>query len=270
MRRTPKICLAAVTSALLLSSGVAMAAGAADGLVAKKNAVVGNLHKKATRALVNAAQDEGYIAFLAATPAERHELKHRVDKVSLNVQSKFNVAEMCLIDASGPELARIVGQEVADDLSADESGAVFFKPGFATSPRQGYISPIYMSPDAARWVVAYVTPVVVNGENKAILHYEHSLDTFQSALNQGVKADEWVMAVSGEQYVISDSRQEIAIDQIDDKEEQSAYFRPFSFAGMDMAGVKAAIDAGKTLQHEGKTYQGAYKQSEHWTLFAFK
>ncbi len=142
-------------SILLLSMVLPLAGHATMNVKAtvnKKASILKKMHKKASKALVNAAQDKSYVAFLQADKERRHEHKAQIDKVSLNVQKKFHVEEMCLIDAAGPELARIVGKEVADDLSPDESGADFFKPRFDTKVRKTYTSAGYMSPDADKWV----------------------------------------------------------------------------------------------------------------------
>ncbi|RRJ84075.1 PDC sensor domain-containing protein [Aestuariirhabdus litorea] len=253
------------TSTFLLS--VPATAASTDALVAKKAAIVEKVHKKAKKALVNAAQDKSYSEFLAAAPEHRHSLRGRIDEVSLNVQKKFEVEEMCLIDVGGPELARIVGNQIATDLSEDETSAIFFRPGFDAKPRTVFISPIYMSPDADKWVVAYVTPVLVGKDKKAILHYEHSLSIYQDALNKDVSGAR-LFAVNADGYLISDSANPIGVDKVGEKEEPADYFSPFSFAGKDLAGIIAAIDAKTPLEHEGKSYQGAYKTVENWTLIA--
>ena len=177
-------------------------------LVAKKAAILENMHKKAKKALVNSAQDRVFPNYFHAEHGHRHEAKAKIEQVTLAVQSNFQVEEMCLIDPSGPEITRIVGAVIAPDeeLSPDESGAVFFAPGFAKAPRQVHLSRPYITPDAHKWVLAYTTPVVVDDEKKAILHYEHGLDVFQNALNRGVKGGAYILAVSEDGYVISDSR----------------------------------------------------------------
>jgi len=259
---------AALAVSLIVAAPAALAIDS-KGLVAQKVAVITKLHKKASKALVNAAQDQGYIDYMASAKADRHEHQPRIDKVSLKVQEKFHVEEMCLIDANGPELARIVGKEVANDLSPDESGAVFFKPGFALKPKKAYISPVYMSPDANKWVLAYVTPVVVDGDNKAILHYEHGLEVYQTALNKGVK-DQWVLAVTSDGFIVSDSRKAIPVGKQGDNEDEANYFSKFSVDGKNLNQAKDALDKNSTLSIAGATYSGAYKQVEDWTIFALK
>lgn len=259
---------AAVAAIMIMASGPVLA-GEVDGLVAQKAAIVAKLHKKAQKALINAAQDKSYAAFMSSNAADRHEHKDRIDQVSLKVQDKFHVEEMCLIDAAGPELARIVGKEVADDLSADESGAVFFKPGFELNAKKAYISPIYMSPDANKWVIAYVTPVVVAGDNKAILHYEHGLEVYQNALNKGVK-DQWVLAVDQDGFIISDSRKSISVDKQGDQEEPAAYFASFSADGKNLDDAKTTLDQKAALSIGGVSYLGAYKQVGNWTILGLQ
>jgi hypothetical protein len=110
---------------------------------------------------------------------------------------------MCLINENGHEISRIVEGEVAHDLSTEEATAIFFEPAFALAPRNVYVSPIYMSPDVHRWVVGYVTPIEVDGEKKAILHYEHDLETYQDLLAEGLSGDDdrFLLAVNEEGWI---------------------------------------------------------------------
>src|SRR3954471_11650587 len=101
-------------------------------LVARKAEILGNMHRKAASAIVNVAQDEVFVEFFKAKDDKtRAPLKQRVDEITLRTQASFRVGEMCLIDKSGAEKARIVGNKVADDLSPDETGNPFFAPALA-------------------------------------------------------------------------------------------------------------------------------------------
>jgi hypothetical protein len=219
----------AVSLVSLAPTETQAAGGDLQSFVTKKAATLENLHRKAKRALVNAAQDrafEGY--FHAHDDAARHTAKQRIEQVSLATQRRFSVEEMCLIDPTGTELTRIVGDEIApdSDLSTEEAQAAFFKPGFAEAPRRVYVSNPYMSPDAHKWVLAYVTPVMADGEKKAILHYEHGLEVYQAAVNKGLNGDgRYLLVVSRGGFVISDSRKSPAIAKSGDAEDPADYFQ---------------------------------------------
>lgn len=238
--------------------------------VAKKAAIIDGMHDKARKALVNAAQDNTYQTYLKAHATHDHAagaLKDKVDQVSLSVQDRFRVSEMCLIHKNGPELARIVGNKIASDLSPDESGAVFFAPAFSLPPRETFIAPVYMSPDADKLVVAYATPILVEDHNEAILHYEHSLALYQAALNKAVPANTIVLAVDESGRVVSDSRAEIPIAKQGEAEDVGAYLKPLNLKGLDWPAVKARIDQGQPVtDDQGNSYDGAYKHIEHWNL----
>jgi len=166
-------------------------------------------------------------------------------------------------------LTRIVGNEIApdSDLSPDESGAVFFKPSFAKKARSTYISPLYMSPDADKWVLAYVTPIQVGGAKRAILHYEHGLNVYQQALSKGVKGDsQFIVAVDKDGWVVADSRQAIGVDKKGEAEDQKAYFKQFDLGGKSHQQVIQAINAGQKIAG----YDAAFKQVERWTIIAFE
>lgn len=197
--------------------------------VTKKAATLENLHRKAKRALVNAAQDRAFAGYFDAhDDAARHTAKQRIEQVTLATQRRFDVEEMCLIDPTGTELTRIVGNEIAPDadLSTEEAQAAFFKPGFSEQPRRVYVSDPYMSPDADKWVLAYVTPVMADDEKKAILHYEHGLEVYQAALNKGLSGDSrYLLVVSRDGFVVSDSRMTPATGKRGDTEDPADYFQ---------------------------------------------
>jgi hypothetical protein len=158
-----------MTVALLFAPGYAHAdLASVEALVAKKSAIIEIMHSKARKALVTAAQDYRYREYFAAESAdERARLKAEIDRISQRVQAEFHVEEMCLIDPQGAEISRIVKNAIAYDLATNETQNVFFAPGFALRPRTVYVSPLYMSADADKWVLGYVTPIVVDNTTKA-------------------------------------------------------------------------------------------------------
>lgn len=269
--------LASVILAATMTITSASAASKLDKLIAQKAATVERLHFKANKALVTAAQDKTFGLYFHADHQMRNQIKPRIDQISLSVQSRFHVEEMCLINPEGAELSRIVGREIADDLADDETGAIFFAPGFATPVRKVHISPIYMSVDANKWVTAYVTPVVVEGNKKAILHYEHTLRSFQDALNKRMERENGavLVAIDADGYIVSDSRKAIAIDKKGDAEDRADYFDRFDLDGMNLSAVRNAsggsADKGAgTVKAGGKTYSVAYQTVEDWTILAFR
>lgn len=261
-------------SALLFGAAVLSAPPAIAGeaemqaLVAKKVAILSNLHKKAERALVNAAQDKVFIEYFSAAEADRPALKKRIDQLALNVQSNFKVEEMCLIDDHGHEISRIVGNAVAPDhdLSKEEADASFFKPTMAKEAKQVFVTPAYLSPDAGKWTVAYVTPIVAAGRKAALLHYEYSLDEFRQALDKDVGGDVYVLAIDGHGHVLSDSRKQPDIARRGDKEALPDYFPKVSDA------LAKAITLGGegvgSFEDGGARHSVAYKTVEDWTVAA--
>ena len=276
--RTACFCLGLV----ILPAMATPAAADQDALgafVARKAGVLELLHGKAEKALVTAAQDQTFGQhFHAHSEEERAALRGRIDQITLAVQRQFAVEEMCLIGENGAEISRIVGNEIAYDLATNEADAIFFKPGFAQAPRTVYISPIYMSADALRWVTAYVTPIVVAGEKKAILHYEHGLDFYEKTLNSGVDqaGPRVLLTVTKDGWVIFDSRKNIPIEQVDDSAHPADYFEAFSLGGVTLDEVMRAIGAeqgagaGSVTTPDGKNWDVALKHVEDWILLAFE
>lgn len=252
----------ALTFSLLVLLPAERAAANAElqSFVTKKAATLENLQRKAKRALVNAAQDSAFESYFhAPDQSSRHAAKRRIEEVTLATQQRFHVAEMCLIDLTGTELTRIVGNEIAPDadLSTEEAQAAFFRPGFAEQPRRVYVTNPYMSPDANKWVLAYVTPVMAGGEKKAILHYEHGVEVYQAAANKGLNGDDrYLLVVSPGGFVISDSRAAPAIEKRGDSEDPADYFqhlgdvspkglvKVYESVGEDRTGTAKIADGG--------------------------
>lgn len=230
--------------------------------IGKKASLLSTMHKKASKALVNSAQDKVFGEYFGGNTA----LKPEIDKLALSVQSKFHVAEMCLINDQGHEISRIVADQVApaEDLSTEEASADFFKPSFAKPAKQVFVSPIYMSPDANKWVVAYVTPIEVGGKKAAILHYEHGLETFQEVLSKDLEGDSYALLISQEGYVIGDSRSAIDVMKKGESEVQADYFKKLE--GAIAGAVKLGEDGEASFDEGGKAMTVAFKPVENWTL----
>ncbi len=157
-----KAVLIIVLGFIMCISPFAVSAGQIEdmqGDLAMRVNLLKKFNKKHERALVNAAQDEVFKAYFASSSdAEKKKLKEKIEQISLAVQSKFKVDEMCLIDKTGQEISRIVFKEIAPDkdLSDQESSASFFSPAFEKDARKVHIEEPYMSADSLRWVVCYV------------------------------------------------------------------------------------------------------------------
>lgn len=282
MHRPTRSILLLGMAAMLLPMGPAPASAEIDDLrsfVAKKAGIVQLLHNKAERALVTSAQDEAYrLYFEADTDEQRAEIRARIDRIGLAVQQQFAVEEMCLIDETGTEISRIVGREIAYDLSNEEASANFFAPTFAAPNRTVYLAPIYMSPDAHRWVTAYATPIEVQGgKKKAILHYEHGLDFYEKVLEAGVEpgGKRGLLTVTKDGWVIFDSRRDISIEQVGDAEAEAVYFKQAALDGLSFADLKKALGSGPeegsgTVATPKGSYDVAYKAMGDWTLIAFE
>jgi diguanylate cyclase (GGDEF)-like protein len=96
------------------------------------------------------------------------------------------IGELCFIDRSGSENARVVHGKRApvSDLSPDEADNPFFAPTFALLPGQVYQSPPYVSPDTHDWVIGNATPIPLGRSERsvAIVHYELSVESFRQQL----------------------------------------------------------------------------------------
>lgn len=232
----------------------------------KKAAIMDRLHDKAAKALVNYAQDKTFAEYFTAKGDAQKGAKQKIDQLSLQVQSKLAIEEMCLISDSGREISRIVGNKVAPDseLSPDEAKASFFKPSFAKAAKQYYISPAYISVDAEKWVIAYTSPIMDGEKKAAILHYEMALDQYQQVIEKDNAANSIALAISSDGFVMADSRKKIAIEKQGEKAKPSDYFAklPASLASV----IKLGGEGQGTAALDGANYVVAYKSVADWTI----
>ena len=256
-------------------------------VVERAAASIARLHQNASRALVNAAQDEAYAEYFHALAREdshdhdhdhdhgpgegahHHEtttaLKERIDRISLSVQERFAVEEMCLIDLDGREVSRIVGDEIAHDLATDEASASFFAPGFATPYRKVYVAPLYLSTDADKWVVAYVTPILVEGEARSILHYERGLSAYTAILDRvSAATGAKLLVVTASNHLVYDSRAPVFTGAIDD-----AVMLDDSFARLDAAAPDAVGWLAPFLGRPAGSVAAATRIVEDWMIVAW-
>jgi diguanylate cyclase (GGDEF)-like protein len=106
----------------------------------------------------------------------------------LYLESLFpsQIGELCFIDRSGSENARVVHGKKApvSDLSSNEADNPFFRPTFALRPGQVFQSQPYVSPDTHDWVIGNATPIPLGPRRSsvAIVHYELSVESIRRQL----------------------------------------------------------------------------------------
>lgn len=258
--------------AMLANVAAAAEPGKLAELVARKAAAIAILHQKAARALTTLAQDPSYAAYFRADDdVEREHLKQRIDRISLAVQGRFAVTEMCLINRSGQEVSRIVRDQVALDLDPDETDNAFFHGALASPPREVFVSPPYFSADAERWVIGNATTVAVEGQVAAVLHYEHDLERFAELLLRDLPKGVVLIAADEGGHMLIDSR-------LDSAARARRWSSPddlpaFVLAGHDAPGLRRALGAAAevgagVLKTGGTEVAIAYRPVGGWTLFA--
>jgi diguanylate cyclase (GGDEF)-like protein len=121
------------------------------------------------------------------------------------------IGELCFIDRSGSENARVVHGKRAppSDLSPDEAHNPFFAPTFGLRPGQVFQSRPYVSPDTHDWVIGNATPIPLGPTHRsvAIVHYELSVESFRQQLrSDGDGYDVRVVDATTGRVVIDGSR----------------------------------------------------------------
>jgi hypothetical protein len=109
------------------------------------------------------------------------------------------ISEVCFIDVSGAENARVVHRQAAgpDDLSPDESGNPFFALTARAKAGEVIQSAPYRSPDTGLRVISNSTPVVLDdGSQPAMIHFEVAMDTFREE-SIAISPDRRTMVLDG-------------------------------------------------------------------------
>ncbi len=145
--------------------------------------------RKMKQLLLATAVNPVFREYFQAPPGSeaREKLKKEADKAlqSLNRSFRNMVGESCFIQQGGQELARVVFEDIApaEDLSPEEADAPFYKPAMEAAERQVIVNGPYLSPDVAVPVLAFATPVVVDGAKTALVHMEVPIAYFAQQLS---------------------------------------------------------------------------------------
>ncbi|MDX1594437.1 MAG: PDC sensor domain-containing protein [Gammaproteobacteria bacterium] len=204
----PFACVALLFASLSSAPLFATSGEEARQLVNAKARVLFMKHRRAIKALESTLRNPAYKAFFSSPDPERRAThREEIAQTTLKVQRYFDVEEMCLIDRDGNELVRMVAGALDPHLSTDEEHNVFFEPAFALPEGDVLVSPVYRSPDSGEWVLAYVTPIALQEENVALLHYEQKLTGVADDLVDGLDpSTQALLAFDEEARVLFDSR----------------------------------------------------------------
>jgi methyl-accepting chemotaxis protein len=141
------------------------------------------------RALRLLADDQAFLRWYN-DPASRAELTAHIDQRFTDLDTLYPgiVDEACFIDRKGPELAREVKGVTApvSDLSPDESKSDFFGATFDLPVGFVHQNIPYVSADSKRWVVSNSTPLEINGNQVALVHFEVSLESLRLRLKESL------------------------------------------------------------------------------------
>ena len=250
----------------LLIAGLAQPVSAdpqeeARALVNAKARVLFMKHRRAIKALEGTLRNPAFKTFfMAESPGQRDTARTDIEQSMLKVQRYFAIEEMCLIDRDGHEHVRMVGGRLDDRLSDAEQENPFFAPAFALPEGEVLVSDVYVSPDNGHWVLAYVTPIAVRGDNVGLLHYEQEVVSVAGELSDGLSDGQVILAFDGRGRLLIDSRAGEAVSPPDGGP------LPTSFDGLALAELEAAAEAGTPL--DGRAI--ATKRVRGWTLVAMQ
>ncbi len=256
-------------------------AGEADikALLDAKVAKLKDIHENRGKVLIRLADDEKLRSFMAGNRG----IKAALTKFANDLQKDAIGREFCLIERSGKELMRLVdGKPTPDsELSDDEDDSPFFRPTFLRHPGEIYIAPVYLSPDADEWVLAYTTPV---SSKDAFLHYEVPLKGYRAILTEGLSGeDRFLIVIDHSGFALMDSRQVIDTQRKMGKSAMRDYFKQFDFQ-FDKLRSEGTVEIRDTVRKMldgdsgqatlvfkgGDKYHLAYRTVDDWVLAAFE
>ncbi len=202
---------------------------------------------------------DGREAAIARDAAEIIQAREAIKYLQHLYDGRIN--EICFIDRSGAENARVVHQHqaTAAELSSDESGNAFFTPTFALAAGEVLQAAPYRSPDTSEWVVSSSTPVVAGAVGApAIVHFEISLEAFrQLIIDNTQQVDiQIVDAMTGK--VIVDSRYSVLKSPELDTPDNAAYPQLMGNTATDglltRDGTRAAFHKVRVDQHNANDW----------------
>lgn len=122
----------------------------------------------------------------------------------LQVLYPASIAEACLIDEHGRELARVTNGKpaAAVELSTNEAQNPFFEPTLALRPGQVYQAPPYVSPDTNAWVISNSTWIRRPDGGRVIVHFEVSLASFAKHVDTTTAGNHVAVIQSGTGQVL--------------------------------------------------------------------
>jgi diguanylate cyclase (GGDEF)-like protein len=132
------------------------------------------------------ARNAAFTEYYASKTKERGEAEEALAYLEHLYPSR--IAEVCFIDRSGRENARVVRGRAASvtELSPHEDANPFFKPTFALPVGEVYQAPPYVSPDTREWVISNSTVIPTGpGAGNATVHFEISLESFRREAVRG-------------------------------------------------------------------------------------
>ncbi len=234
---------------------------AARTLVNAKARVLFMKHRRAIKALESTLRNPAFKAYFMTEDAEqRGALRADIEQSVLKVQRHFAVEEMCLIDRDGRELVRVVAGKLDAHLSDTEHENPFFAPALALSEGDTLVSDVYLSPDTGRWVLAYVTPIAVRGENLGLLHYEQEVVRVASELFEGLESGQALLGFDENGRVLFDSQVGDALPPANGSP------LPSKVDGLTLQEIEAAAGSGATIGGAAV----AVKRVRGWTLVALQ
>lgn len=269
------LAVAALAACLFAAAAAAQKDDAGSALLERRAAMLELMHHQAEIALVTAAQDRNFEAFFRASDAaEREMLRQRLDRLTESMRTAFFVDSVCLMDRSGQEIASTDDPSEADETESTE--ADFFREAFLHPARHVYLSSVFVSDASRRWVVSYATPIVIDEKVRAILHYEHSLASFQRVATDALgEVAGYLLLIDREGWVIADSRHPVETGQNGVSADPADYFEHFEWNGAGLADLQVRLgrDGGfmeQTMAGPDGDYRIQYRTVRGWTLVLFE
>ncbi len=192
------------------------AVSAATTVAAQKGAAIEEYFGRARSILLIAAQNPAFRDYYEA-PNKVGTIPESPMKTAVEIRAALayfhtlypdSIGEVCFIDRTGAERARVVGgvQASGTSLSVDESSNVFFLPTLSIPSGDVYQAAPYISSDTHDWVISNSTPISdATGKVTSLLHFEISIESFRHLLSVGVGSVEVQLVDSLTGSVVVDS-----------------------------------------------------------------
>lgn len=266
------ITLSLMLGVLVSISGTAQPTSSDEALesVVKRSAATLMIrHNKARKALSNMSRDRVFESYFS-NDGEAHKNLHTavLGSRSRGMAKKLEAHTLTLVDARSNTIVKVVQGDIVDPEEAWPLQTPFAWTVSLRGQSKPPASPVYLSKQLDRWVVAHARMVTSGRGKNALLHAEFDLASLQDSLSRKSLPERIeLLAVTQNGWVVFDSRTAISTQGSSNSDDPADYFDQFELNGMSIQELVRAKAKGEVLYaDDGMHREIAVSKADSWYL----